>query len=138
MKSIRLEVRHRSLLLDDRDFVFITEDGTEVEKTTTEGVVAHVERFVKRRLRGSARVHGRAQIPLFDVAKILGHTSIAVTMKYAHFAPEAGKAAVEALDRMLRSGAPEGDRVAEGEARLLADVRQASWLAPAVDLVRSA
>lgn len=62
MKSIRLEVRHRSLLLDDRDFVFITEDGTEVEKTTTEGVVAHVERFVKRRLRGAARVHGRAQI----------------------------------------------------------------------------
>jgi site-specific recombinase XerD len=79
-----------------------------------------------------------AGIPLFDVAKILGHSTIAVTMKYAHFAPEAGKAAVEALDRMLRSGAPEGDRVAEGEVRLLADVRQASWLTPAVDLVRSA
>lgn len=62
MKSIRLEVRHRSVLLDDRDFVFITEDGTEVEKTDTEGVVKHVEAWVKRRLRGPARAHGRAQL----------------------------------------------------------------------------
>jgi hypothetical protein len=59
---LRLEVRRRTLLLDERDYVFITEDGVEVEKTTTEGVVSRVERFVKRRLRGPARVHGRAQI----------------------------------------------------------------------------
>jgi len=59
---LRLEVRHRTLLLDERDYVFVTEDGVEVEKTTTEGVVSRVERFVKRRLRGPARVHGRAQI----------------------------------------------------------------------------
>lgn len=59
---LRLEVRHRTLLLDERDYVFVTEDGVEVAKTTTEGVVSRVERFVRRRLRGPARVHGRAQI----------------------------------------------------------------------------
>lgn len=62
MESLRLEVRQRTLLLDRRDFVFITEDGTEVETTDTEGAVRHVERWVNRRLRGSARVHGRAQL----------------------------------------------------------------------------
>lgn len=62
MDSLRLEVRHRSILLDRRDFVFVTEDGVEVEKTNTEGVVRRVTRFVNRHLRGSARVHGRAQL----------------------------------------------------------------------------
>src|SRR5690242_18781591 len=62
VKTLRLEVRHRTLLLDLRDFVFVTEDGTEVERTDTEGVVRHVERWVARRMRGSARVHGRAQL----------------------------------------------------------------------------
>jgi hypothetical protein len=32
-------------------------------------------------------------VPLFDVAKILGHT-VAVTMRYPHFAPEAGRAGI--------------------------------------------
>ena len=62
MDSLRLEVRRRSLLLDVRPFVFITEAGIEVEKTDTEGVVRHVERYVNRRLRGAARAHGRAQL----------------------------------------------------------------------------
>ncbi len=43
----------------------------------------------------------RAGVPIFDVAKVLGHETIQVTMRYAHFAPEAGKAAVEALDKIL-------------------------------------
>ena len=36
MDSLRLEVRRRSLLLDVRPFVFITEEGLEVEKTDTD------------------------------------------------------------------------------------------------------
>jgi hypothetical protein len=40
-------------------------------------------------------------IPLFEVARILGHTTLSVTMRYAHFAPEAGRAAIDALDRAL-------------------------------------
>ncbi|MDA1194272.1 MAG: tyrosine-type recombinase/integrase [Planctomycetota bacterium] len=42
-----------------------------------------------------------AGVPIFDVAKILGHSTVTVTMRYAHFAPEAGRAAVKALDGLL-------------------------------------
>ncbi len=62
MDTLRLEVRNRSILLDRRDFVFIAEDGAEVEKSNTEGVVRRITRYVNRHLRGFARVHGRAQL----------------------------------------------------------------------------
>ena len=39
-----------------------------------------------------------------DVAKILGHSTLAVTMRYAHFAPEAGRAGIEKLGRALAAG----------------------------------
>ncbi len=38
-------------------------------------------------------------VPLFDVGKILGHKTAEMTKRYAHFAPEAGRAAIEALER---------------------------------------
>ena len=54
-----------------------------------------------------------AGVPIFDVAKVLGHATLAVTMRYAHFAPAAGRSAIDALDRTLRpDGAP--SIVAEG------------------------
>lgn len=62
MEQLRLEVRHRSLMLDKREFIFITQEGRQVERTDTEGVVQRVQRYVNRRLRGHARVHGRAQV----------------------------------------------------------------------------
>jgi integrase len=42
-------------------------------------------------------------VPLLEVAKLLGHSTIAMTERYAHLAPENLKAAVCVLDR-LRSG----------------------------------
>ena len=45
-----------------------------------------------------------AGVPLFDVAKILGHSTLAVTMRYAHFAPEAGRTAVDRLGAVAASG----------------------------------
>jgi integrase len=42
-----------------------------------------------------------AGVPIFDVAKTLGHSTIAVTMRYSHFAPEAGRAAIERLGAAL-------------------------------------
>jgi len=42
-----------------------------------------------------------ASVPLFDVAKILGHSTLAVTMRYAHFAPEAGRMATDRLGAAL-------------------------------------
>lgn len=41
---------------------------------------------------------------MFDVAKILGHSTLAVTMRYAHFAPDAGRASVDALGKALEGG----------------------------------
>jgi len=61
-----------------------------------------------------------AGVPIFDVAKVLGHETIQVTMRYAHFAPEAGKAAVEALDRILDLKV-DVDRVEERLAAYTAD-----------------
>lgn len=59
-------------------------------------------------------------VPLFDVAKILGHSTLAVTMRYAHFAPEAGRAGIDKLGRALQDGNSRGGvgggSVAEGEA----------------------
>lgn len=42
-----------------------------------------------------------AGVPIFDIAKTLGHSSVAVTMRYAHFAPEAGRSAVDRLGEAL-------------------------------------
>jgi integrase len=44
-----------------------------------------------------------AAVPIFDVSKILGHSTVEVTMRYAHFAPEAGRAAIDALGRALKA-----------------------------------
>jgi hypothetical protein len=55
-----------------------------------------------------------AGVPIFDVAKILGHSTLQVTMRYAHFAPEAGRAAIDALDRRLRPPPAAPGVVAEG------------------------
>lgn len=46
-----------------------------------------------------------AGIPLLDVARILGHSQLSVTMKYSHFAPESGRTAIDALGDAL-SGTP--------------------------------
>ena len=46
-----------------------------------------------------------AGVPIFDVSKVLGHATIQMTMRYAHFAPEAGRAAIDALGRALARGA---------------------------------
>ena len=61
-----------------------------------------------------------AGVPIFDVAKILGHGSINITARrYAHFSPEAGRAAVEKLGKSLSLGEVERDakREAEGDAQ---------------------
>lgn len=47
-----------------------------------------------------------AGVPLFGVAKVLGHSTLAVTMRYAHFAPEAGRAAIERLGAVLGAAQP--------------------------------
>jgi integrase len=40
-------------------------------------------------------------IPLYDVSKLLGHSSIAMTTRYAHLAPEAFEAAISSLETSI-------------------------------------
>ena len=39
----------------------------------------------------------RAGIPLYEVARLLGHSAITTTQRYAHLAPDHLRAAVDAL-----------------------------------------
>ncbi|GEM_PF-133201 len=63
-----------------------------------------------------------AGVPLFDVAKILGHSTLAVTMRYAHFAPEAGRAAIDKLGGKLAIGDEAGQTRATGTAGVVSPV----------------
>lgn len=54
--------------------------------------------------------------PIFDVAKILGHQDVKTTMRYAHFAPEAGRDTIDTLGQMLGLGRDDDDdSVHDGE-----------------------
>ena len=53
----------------------------------------------------AASLMAAAGIPLLDIARVLGHSTISVTMRYAHFAPESGRKAMAALGDAL---APRG------------------------------
>jgi hypothetical protein len=46
-----------------------------------------------------------AGVPIFDVAKVLGHKRIETTMRYAHFAPDAGRRAIDGLAAALAAKA---------------------------------
>ncbi|MCB9829060.1 MAG: tyrosine-type recombinase/integrase [Planctomycetes bacterium] len=43
-------------------------------------------------------------VPILDVARVLGHSTLAVAMRYAHFAPESGRAAIARLAGVLSRG----------------------------------
>lgn len=42
-----------------------------------------------------------AGAPICDVARTLGHSTVSVTMRYAHFAPAAGRADIDSLGAAL-------------------------------------
>ena len=45
----------------------------------------------------------QAGVPLFDVKEVLGHSTIRMTERYAHFAPENVRAAVDKLPGVPKS-----------------------------------
>ncbi|MHC4547167.1 MAG: tyrosine-type recombinase/integrase [Planctomycetota bacterium] len=103
--------------IDRGDYVFVAADGEpwrdwtvrqrfEKTKAGCEGIDADkLARFRLHDARHTAASLMVAKgIPLFDVSKILGHSSVSMTMRYAHFAPEAGRAAIAALGEALAFG----------------------------------
>jgi integrase len=58
----------------------------------------------------AASLMAAARIPLLDIARVLGHSTISVTMRYAHFAPESGRRAIDALGGALAGGTPEATK----------------------------
>lgn len=127
-----------SRTVGDGDAVFRLRDGTEISaKMVRSRFEAAVNRCAGIPSEKRSKVtfhclrHTAASlmvskgVPLFDVAKILGHSTLAVTMRYAHFAPAAARAGIEKLGEALRdpaSASPTGvgrvGGVAEGQAAL--------------------
>ncbi len=114
-----------------RQFLRALAACTEIPDDKKKTVVLHTLRHTAASLMVAEGVR------LFDVAKVLGHSSVLVTMRYAHFAPEAGRAGIEALGRTLR-GAPEAqwstsatgpmaDGVSEGVTATETDARRTPW-----------
>lgn len=105
--------------MDDSDRVFVLRDGEPIAPSAVRSMfdravpkcagIPLAKRTVLRfhDLRHTAAsLLVAAGVPIFDVSKILGHSSVAVTMRYAHFAPEAGRRAIDALGAALAGSKP--------------------------------
>lgn len=71
-------------------------EGISVEKR--DRVTLHVLRHT------AGSLMAQSGVSLFDLGKILGHGSPGVTARYAHFAPEAGRTAIDRLGDALERG----------------------------------
>lgn len=95
--------RHNGRLNGTPISVGVLRHGMEVTLAACEGI----PKEKKSRLRFHDLRHTAASLmaaggtPIFDIAKVLGHKQITVTMRYAHFTPEAGKSAIEKLGAAL-------------------------------------
>jgi integrase len=100
--------------IDGSDRVFVLADGVPVGRSWLrccfEDAVLRCEGIPPAK-RGALRFHDlrhtaaslmvAAGVPILDVARILGHSTLAVTMRYSHFAPESGRRAIDALGAAL-------------------------------------
>ncbi|MGE0193327.1 MAG: tyrosine-type recombinase/integrase [Planctomycetota bacterium] len=102
--------------VDGSDHVFVVADGAtwglealRVALRTTVKACEAIPVGKKERVTFHAMRHTAASlmvgagVPVLDVARILGHSTLAVTMRYAHFAPESGRAAITELGRALNA-----------------------------------
>ncbi|NUN50221.1 MAG: site-specific integrase [Candidatus Brocadiae bacterium] len=112
--------------LDGSDAVFLQASGDPItEEVVKKGFDRAIracdsiptekrEKVVLHSLRHScASFMVAAGVPLLDVARILGHSTLAVTMRYAHFAPESGRAAVDKLGKALGLCTPSTEAAAQ-------------------------
>lgn len=113
-----LRTRRPLPALDGSDRVFLGEGGAPLTLGLLRGLwekaVEEVGEGIPASKRGAVTFHclrhsaasmmAAAGIPLLDIARVLGHSTISVTMRYAHFAPESGRKAMAALGDALAGG----------------------------------
>lgn len=104
--------------LDGSDRVFLGPDGSPLQVGSLRGLweqaIEAAGDVIAASKRGFLTFHclrhtaaslmASAGIPLLDIARVLGHSTISVTMRYAHFAPESGRRAIDALGGALSGG----------------------------------
>ncbi len=113
-----LRARRPGNVLDSEGLVFINEKGLPWTKHALqyrlsriakgcrgidEGKRSKVGWHVLRHTAGS--LMAQAGIPLFEIGRILGHSSPTTTARYAHHAPDSGRKAVEAIAKAIRPAA---------------------------------
>jgi integrase len=111
--------------LDGSDPVFRSSDGSPLtEKVLRVAYVSAVRRCegIPLDKRAGCTFHAlrhtaaslmvAAGVPIFDVAKVLGHSTLGVTLRYAHFAPAAGRSALDRLGEALGRPGDSGAGVA--------------------------
>jgi integrase len=105
---------HRSATCPDSPWVFVHADGSRIQdvKKSFAGACkrAGIEDFRIHDLRHTcAAWMVTARVPLSEVRDLLGHSSVTVTERYAHLAPENVRAAVDKLLNVARSGHAESN-----------------------------
>ncbi len=112
--------------LDGSDHVFLHGDGSPLSVATirdTFGTTVDGCDAIPKEKRDGLTLHGlrhsagsimvAAGIPILDVARILGHSTLSVTMRYARFAPASGRAAIDAIGAALDAESDPKPTVAE-------------------------
>lgn len=101
LNEAALEALRRRQALSTNEYVFSTKQGhlTDVKRSfATACKRAGIEEVTPHILRHTAASWMViAGIPLYEVSKLLGHSSLAVTSRYAHLAPENLRTAVDVL-----------------------------------------
>lgn len=114
-----LRARRKAAQVDGSDAVFVRDSGipwsaSMLRKAFLKGLTAC--EGIDAEKRGKVTFHTlrhtaasllvQAGVSLVEVGRFLGHSSPAVTWRYAHLAPEAGKATAAALGDVLSLGEP--------------------------------
>lgn len=121
VREALLELRQRSGIkkLDGSDPVMVRVNGRPFKKEWLRCRFAKAKANctnIPAHKRDSLRLHDlrhtaaslmvAESVPIFDVSKILGHADVRMSMRYAHFAPDAGRAAVTALGNAMGLDSP--------------------------------
>ncbi|MDD5308332.1 MAG: tyrosine-type recombinase/integrase [Deltaproteobacteria bacterium] len=100
------DLRERQVRRLDNDLVFVSPDGKRISTSTADRALARIcKRAVLREVRWHMLRHTCASHlamwgkPLKLIQEVLGHSTITMTLRYAHLSPDMKAEAMEILDR---------------------------------------